>query len=447
MEVVPEIRVEGNAAFKSSKRKMEKSRFLARLLIRSLNRTSPHKDGGHGEDSFTSRELIHGLGRDYKKFLEPLYRFTAENRGYSSTGHSTKMYKLRSSVRKRVRSALRSYDGPERVVDENGSPIFTRRWPQNGNQCKKSEIKVPALLPIDLDTLNETIGTLEEVERKERRSGYAQPLVTKHIDQLCDIRRWVRATGGIPNFYKEEATGRLGRLGQFHIIGTSNIQRMLLFRGTGWCDFDFRNCHYSIFRSLCSYHGFPTPRIDEYLEDHRDQLADLLWSTKEIPHEATKATFISLLYGGRLTVYSPTTTEALTRQVTFVLSQEPWCRELAAEIRQGRDLILGEFRRVRKHTKNVTTNVVGKETTAREMGSRLSHVLFGYERWCLETVCRGFDDTKCLVYDGWMSPDRDVTDLENRILDRSVAELGFPIALNIKKKEIPDSVKEIIAVT
>ena len=92
----------------------------------------------------------------------------------------------------------------------------------------------------------------------------------------------------------------------------------------------------------------------------------------------------------------------------------------------------------------MTTNVVGKGTTASKKKSRLSHVLVGYERWCLETVCRDFDDTKCLIYDGWISPDRDVKKLEKRLVDRSMAELGFPMELGIKKEKIPDSVSAIL---
>lgn len=340
---------------------------------------------------------------------------------------------------------MRNYDGPERVVDDKGNPIFTRSWAKNGNPCKKSEIKVPALIPIDVDTLIETIETLEEVEQKERDSGNARPSETEHIDRMCNIRRWVRAAGGVPNFYKEEATGRLGRLGQFHIIRISNIQRKLLFRGTGWCDFDFKNCHYAIFRSLRLHHGFQTPRIDEYLEDHRDKLADLLWSTNQIPHAATKDTFIAFLYGaGLVPHHSTTVVKKFGYSVLEVMREEQWFGDFVKEIREGRRLILSEFPRVPKHTKKVTTNIVGKGTNEGKVASRLSHVLFGYERWALETVCRDFSDTQCLIYDGWISPDRDVKKLEKSIVDRSIVELGFPMKLGIKKQEIPDSVDAIL---
>jgi len=444
IEAISEVRVEENVEFKSSRKKKEKTRFLAGLVTRSLNGTSRHKDDvGHGQDSFSYEELVRGLGKDYKKYVKPLFGFIEENLGYSSTAHSTKEYWMHSSVRKRARSVLRNYDGPERVVNDKGKEIFKHRWPKNGNS-RKSEIKVPALIPIDLDTLNQTIETLEELEQKERRSGNARPSETEHINLLCNIRRWVRAADGVPNFYKEEATGRLGRLGEFHIIGLSNIRRKLLFRGSGWCDFDFKNCHYSIFQSLCSHHGFQTPRIDEYIEDHRDKFADLLWSTRQIPHAVTKVTFISLLYGGRFSTYSPTTTKNLSHEVTHLLSQEPWCIQLVAEIKRGRDLILIGFRREQKHTKKVTTNIVGKQTVAPEKSKRLAHVLFGYERWCLETVCRDFPDTKCLIYDGWISPDRDVKKLEKRLVDRSTAEFGFPIELEIKKEKVRDSVDAIL---
>ena len=156
INAVSEVRVEDNVDFKlSKKKKKEKTRFLAGLVTRSINGTSRHKDGGNDADSFSAIELRGGLGgRHYKKYVKPLYRFIDGNLGYSSTGHSTKMYWLRWSVRKRARAALRNYDGPERVVDDKGNPIFTRSWPKNGNQCKKFhetfQHLLEEMLPLDV---------------------------------------------------------------------------------------------------------------------------------------------------------------------------------------------------------------------------------------------------------------------------------------------------------
>jgi len=441
MDAVPEIRIEGKDELKWSKRKKKKERFLLGLVMKSLLGTNRHKNRGHLQDSFTCEKLTRGLGRYYKKYMTPLYEFSEGNRDYSCTDHYTKAYKLRPEVRGRARSALRKYDGSGTVVDEKGNPIFKYRRPKNGNKCRKSEIKVPALIPIDLDTLNRTIESLEAIDPKEGASGNAKPSVTEDIDRLCDSRRWVRVTGGVPNFYQDQTTGRLGRLGQFHIIGMSKTQRMLLMRTKDWYDFDFKNCHYAIFRSLCSHHGFQTPCIDDYLDDHRDRLADLLWPTCQIPHAATKKTFLSFLNGAPFAPHhSNTATRNLGYSVVEILKEDPWSGNFIEEIRKGRDLILDEFPRVQ----GVTTNVVGKGTTASKKKSRLSHVLVGYERWALETVCRDFPDTQCLIYDGWISPDRDVKKLEESIVDRSMTEFGFPMELKIKKEKIPDSVAAIL---
>ena len=106
---------------------------------------------------------------------------------------------------------------------------------------------------------------------------------------------------------------------------------------------------------------------------------------------------------------------------------------------------LCRLRRRRKHTKSVTANIVGKGTTEVKVASRLSHVLFGYERWCLETVCKDFEHTQCLIYDGWISPSRDVKKLKKSIVDRSMVEFGFPMELEIKMVRIPDSVRDVMA--
>jgi len=142
--------------------------------------------------------------------------------------------------------------------------------------------------------------------------------------------------------------------------------------------------------------------------------------------------------------HSTTVTKNFGYAVVEVLRGEPWFGDFVKEIKTGRDLILDDPR-VQKHTsKSVTANIVGKGTTESKKGSRFSHILIGYERWCLETVCRDFEDTKCLIYDGWISPERDVKELEQSIVERSTAEFGFPIDLKIKTDRIPDSVDEIL---
>ena len=143
--------------------------------------------------------------------------------GYSSTGHTTKAYKLRPEVRERARSALRNYDGQEWVIDDKGKQIFKHHWPERGNQCKESKIKVPGLIPVDLGPLDETIETMMEVEQEQPRSGNFAPAVSEDIDQLCDMRRCARATGGMPNFYKEE---RSGRLGFSDVVGPKHSSRL-----------------------------------------------------------------------------------------------------------------------------------------------------------------------------------------------------------------------------
>ena len=441
---IPEIDIQTNPLFKTSKHKNEKSRYLASLLLRSFNKQSLHKNPGYGDSSFASRDLINTLGRNYKEYLDPLYHFLHENMGYSKKAHLTKSYTLKSQIRRRVRDAIRNYDGTERIVDKKGIQVTQRKLDGNGNQCKSSQIKLPGVVNVDIQKVNETIDTLATIETAEKKTGNMAPVVSGYIDELCYLRRWVRATGGIPNFYREESTGRLGRLGEFHITQASNIVRMLLFRGSGLVDFDFANCHLALFRSLCAYHGFDTPYVEEYMHD-RKRIAKEFQSNFNISPADTKQVFLSFLFGSPLVPHSTTTNTALLGyNLAKALSEDPWAVGLKKEILGGGDAILSEHPRTRKHTKLVTRNIVGKETTAKNKGSRLSHVLTGYERWCLETVCRDFDDTQCLIYDGWISPDRDVSELENRILERSITELGFPIDMRIKRKPISDSVDDIL---
>ena len=364
IESIPALDIQTNPLFKTSKRKLDKSRYLASLLLKSFHGESLHKNVGYGASSFASRDLVNALGRDYKRYLEPLYHFLLENMGYSKKAHLTKRYTLRSQVRHRVRDAVRNYDGVERIIDQNGKKVSQQKLDGNGNQCKSSEIKLPGVVHVDLPSLNETIETLTKLETAERQQGKMTSAVSDYIDELCYLRRWVRATEGVPNFYREEATGRLGRLGEFHITQSSNTLRMLLFRGSGLVGFDFANCHFALFRSLCAYHGFDTPFVEEYLRD-RKWIASEFQSNFKIPPADTKQVFLSLLFGGRLGAHGTTTgTQFFGYRLAKPLSEDPWAVALKEEIRVGRNVILSEYPRMQKHTKRVTRNVVGKETTA-----------------------------------------------------------------------------------
>lgn len=298
-----------------------------------------------------------------------------------------------------------------------------------------------------------TIDDLISVEKDHRKSGLSVSDVTNLIDKLCEIRRWVRTTGGVPNLYKEERTGRLGRLGEFSIIQLSNTDRMLLFRGTGWYDFDFVNCHYSIFRSLCSHYGFATPNVGKYFRN-RKKIEQFFLSNSTfvrtvgngIERDLIKTMFISLLYGGRLTPHRRTkNTKMLGKDVLALMNTFPSLKEMEKEIQGGSTLILEHHPRLWKHTKRVTRNVMGKETTNSKKGSRLSHVITGFERLCLEIACRDFDDTKCVIYDGWISPDRDVRELEKKIDDDTERETGIRLSLKIKREKIPNRVATILS--
>ena len=77
---VSQVDIQSNPLFKTSKNKLNKSRYLASLLLQSSKGKSLHKDdAGRGTSSFASRALIKDLGKDYKRYLEPLYHFTSEN--------------------------------------------------------------------------------------------------------------------------------------------------------------------------------------------------------------------------------------------------------------------------------------------------------------------------------------------------------------------------------
>ena len=78
--------------------------------------------------------------------------------------------------------------------------------------------------------------------------------------------------------------------------------------------------------------------------------------------------------------------------------------------------------------------------------TKLSHILNGYEQFCLNLVCSKLSDVQAVIYDGWIaeSPIMGMKYVERQISVETERQLGVPIHLKIKKKKIPRTVTAIL---
>ena len=176
-------------------------------------------------------------------------------------------------------------------------------------------------------------------------------------------------------------------------------------------------------------------------------LYQFIEETFGVPAEDSKRFLLSFIYGADL-LPNPHSknTQVLGYENQRILSQFPEIEQIHQEIREAGRVVIKNAKTMATRDGALTVNVLGLPTAETRIAKRLSHLLMGYEAFLLDSICRDLDDVSCLIYDGWVGGNRDVTRLEEKIEVQSTQELGFPITLHIKKRNIPGTVDEILTI-
>lgn len=444
LERLPELDLFSNPIFQCVRKKAAKQRFLLQLLRQSFRGSHRHANSNIGHDSFSYQYLRKHLGDDYKRYLTPFYDFPVDNSGYAKERQLTKKYRLKPDVRETIESAHHSCSESAKVITKKGRTLKRHELPKNGITGSYSTISVPSVVPIDPAVLDETIAQVLEVIAPLRESARHADRLERTLAQLLEARRWITTLGGIPNLYRQFSNGRLGAKHPFHLINVTREARLLLLRGQGLYDYDFSAAHLTILRDLANGYGCKTPTLDDFLED-RQVLYQFIEETFEIPPEDSKRFLLSFIYGAELPPNPHSeNTEMLGYENQRILSQFPEIEQIHQEIREAGKVVIKKARTAATRDGRVTLNVLGLPTAETRIAKRLSHLLMGYEALMLDSICRDLDDISCVIYDGWIGRDQDVTRLEEKIEVQSTQELGFPIKLQIKKRNIPGTVDEVL---
>lgn len=261
---------------------------------------------------------------------------------------------------------------------------------------------------------------------------------------LYFVHKWVATLGGLPNLYRgydetpSDGHGRLYGQGQMHPQFLPADVRQVVFGGMDLWDYDFQSCHLSILRSMGMASGAKTEFIDEYLRNRASihlRLANLL-----LVDEDRKKTVVLTLLNGARPVANPH--RAICRILgvtgTRALAADAWVTAFRIELLS---LTIAVLERSRLHgpeqwRADGFANVVGKfqpfaepragrdEAKQLDPEMLLHHLLEGYEAWCLDLVCRDYQDTRVLIFDGWISQKRDRDALEKMIRGRAGTSLG-----------------------
>lgn len=449
-----------------------KALFVAGLLNEAYFLANPHRrvrkaavpypvpylDQAQFGVAFEATRLRAGLGGstgDYKQYLRPFFFFREDNGGYAvQRGASgtierpgtTKLYLLRPEAVALLDAHWFGDSDFEVRDDTTGVALCTDDLPENG-VCRTSfsTLRVPALIPFDL-------GYIDGLIRQERRRtdpganfvGWrrARALSLRH---LARVRQWVRVLGGVPNLYADyrgeptDGNGRLNGVGALHLQTLPKAARRILYSGTGWWDYDFKACHWTILLALCRGHGIDAPVVEDYVEGKRE-IDSLLAEGLDVPGGKAKRLMLATIFGATPTLNS--------RSALLPILQWPGLRRLGEHLYWI--WLYDTLKRVRRQLVDLHTvdglvvNAVGKVTPRQIPGpsgkpvnvstkTLLSHILTGVEAWAVNAVCENATDLLVVIHDGWVAATRwDARRLEQRLVHLGRERFGYSVPLRIE---------------
>jgi len=242
--------------------------------------------------------------------------------------------------------------------------------------------------------------------------------------------------GNIPSGYIEHQSGRLYAATYPHL---QNVPRELKRVALAGCwEYDFANCHYSLFHQMAGEEGYEATNIQHYIDNKaevRQQVAEDVGLTVNQVKEA----LLALIYGastrkGEANPYFSKNTLlnicGWNKEKHLVLLNHPLFHGLSRDLEKGRDLITAAAPRSRGGIKNL----MGKYTDRSNRKSQvLAHLLQGAEAWCLNTILRHYGEQIILLqHDGWNTTNRlDVGEMELVV----ARDTGFEI--RIEEEHLP----------
>lgn len=475
--IAPSLRLQGlveavSKVIKGSSRQGvgRKAEFLSGLLLGSYLRQRRHdqpESFGRLEASyFRASDLEAALGgkhRDpktgqpaYAKFMAPFWSFEAGNAGYSKAKGLTKRYVLKPEAIALVEAELQGGSPAQIINRETGKPLAPSDLPPNGvYRTSYSTLTMPPMVGLDLEALDQKIeacrGSMAEL------SHIARHHLALSYRHLLVARKWVEAFGGVPNLYSDfagenpaEGHGRLYGSGSFHLQSMPGRVRRVLLGGMGLWDYDFRSCNVSLICSLAAAAGEDTGAVGEYRERKAVLHAELA-DACDVSEDAIKEAFLSLIYGATASPHEGT---AIGKNLGYTAASRfldaPFVHQFQTDILRLAIAILewsNTGNRPERWTEDGVYNVVGKyqpsverveedgEVAEKEVKPLriLSHLLQGYEAWCLNVALTGRPDVICLIFDGWVGGKADPDAIAALIRVRSTQDFGFPLDMAVKE--------------
>jgi hypothetical protein len=304
-------------------------------------------------------------------------------------------------------------------------------------QTTKAWVKAKALnhVKVDMDNLKKLRDWLKKL-LYESSKGRAPDLfieaneetITRLLDLTCQMIRLGKTksvgTGYICQRYEEAQSGRLYAKRLNLQTVPSLIKESAL---SGLWEYDFSNCHFSIFSQMASKAGYECKSIKNYL-NNKEQVRDLVATHAGISKNDAKACLLALMYGAHITLWEENAIPSLIGvQASEKLFKVKEFMEIKDDIQKAQGLILKSWTR----TANGLVNAFGKaiESNARPV-EKMAHLTQGVEAKALQIALNLYPESIVLLqHDGFASTSK----LDSNAITEAVfKEIGYHLELEGK---------------
>jgi len=372
-----------------------------------------------GYISITYQELYGKFGRLFLTLNDKLNIFHITE--WSKERKYTKGYKLKDPIKKIVQSYLSytsnridrlvSSDGnylrtpPKAVASKDTKGVTRSQWKTN---------KFRTLVPVDIETLKQVKKEFRRFQRVYESGTWNEDLFftferpeqiyhcIEVINKILKLANTDLGKGYVIHRYFECKTGRLYAK-NINLQTTPRLIKQAALHGL-W-EYDFKNCHYAIFKQLANRIYIECPAIDDYLHN-KEKIRKQIAKDISISLDDAKTCLIAIIYGANSFAWEEASIpELIGVDKSKMLIKHSWYKAIFEEVNEIRPEILNQW-----PSKGRTTylNTAGKRIKQSEPERKiLAHLVQGVEAWLLNIVLdKHQEDIVLLQHDGFASKTR-----------------------------------------
>ena len=393
--------------------------------------------------SFHYKELESHFGRSVFNAINERLDFFKQSNNWSMQNNTTRAYWFSEKVKTVRDSYLRIVWRKEtRLIRADGKamqsiPKAVASQDKRG-QTTKAWVQAKALnhVKVDMDNLKRLRNWLKNLHDAYLNGRtpddlfikYNEDTIKRMLDLTCQMIRLGRTkpvgTGYIVQRYEEAQSGRVYAQRLNLQTVPSLIKEASL---SGLWEYDFANCHFSIFNQMADKAGYQCTAIQHYLAN-KEQVRQLVANQAGISKNDAKACLLALIYGANITLWEENAIpQAIGMEASAKLFKVPEFLAIKHDINKAQHLILKTWVK----TANGLVNAFGKaiKATARPV-EQMAHLTQGIEAKALQTALNLYPESIVLLqHDGFASIHR----LDTKAITDAIFEVtGYNLELEEK---------------